>query len=244
MRAFKGLCMVTALLMLAGTVMAAGNVKATLQNGNLLIIGDTSSNEIWLTEGSSDTIYVYAYSGTTVNGQGSATFANVTGDIKILMKAGGHNYVYMEYINVNDDLVVAMGGGSDFLELYSVNVHDDAKIAMGDGNNRFYAYYSSIGDKMGLTTKHGSDYIYLYSTGSECKTIINTGKGNDGVECRYGWFDKLTVKAGPGNDWVALGESQMYTLCNLNGNKGWDTLYDYGGNTAGKLKEKGFESGS
>ena len=58
-------------------------MAAVLKNGNLSITGDAADNQVLITEPSTGTFRVAGVDDTTVNGQASVEFANVTGNLKI-----------------------------------------------------------------------------------------------------------------------------------------------------------------
>jgi hypothetical protein len=107
----------------------AGNVLASVSNGNLLISGDAAGNTISVESLGSGVVQVRGF-GTSINGAANAirTF-QVTGDVNI-----------------------DMGDGDDVLRVTNVLLPGDLNIVLGTGNNDLLMGRTTAGD----TTRFGS----------------------------------------------------------------------------------------
>src|SRR5262245_43598107 len=88
----------------------AGNVTASVVNGNLVVSGDSASNDVVIAQTPSG-IVVLGQPGTTINGGASFTAVGVTGDVRVTL--GGGNDTLQAAVAVPRDLTIDLGSGDD-----------------------------------------------------------------------------------------------------------------------------------
>src|SRR5262245_3261439 len=170
--------------------LAEGAVLVSVENGNLIIRGDSRDNNIILTENS-----VSGRAGTTVNG-GRHIFVpdGVTNDVHIEMK-GGDDFVRVELPGTNfaipHDLQVSMGFGDDVIELLQVRVPNDTRIDTGDGNDIVFIdgvlccanefIRSEFAGRFRLDTGSGEDLFEFHHATFRGEVDVRLGAGIDGA---------------------------------------------------------------
>src|SRR5919108_426692 len=110
----------------------AGNVQVSVENGNLIIQGDSHDNNIILVESG-----IAGRAGTTVNGQRFMFIPEgVSNDIEINLK-GGDDFVRVELPGTNfaipHDLEINTGAGNDIIELLQVKAPNETRLDTASG---------------------------------------------------------------------------------------------------------------
>lgn len=180
---------ITGAAILPSAALAAGNVLVSVQNGNLVILGDTADNNITLVESG-----VVGRAGTTVNGERGLFFIDgVTNDVRIDMKSGD-DFVRIELPGTNfaipHDLVVRTGKGNDTVELLQLRAPNETRIfteegsdvVFVDGVTRFGQFFRSefIG-KFLLRTGLGDDLFEFHNAAFYGEVDVRLGDGKDGA---------------------------------------------------------------
>jgi hypothetical protein len=124
-------------------------------------------------------------------------------------------------------LRIDTGAGNDSVQIWSV---DDAKIDSGDGNDSVYTSHSSGGQ---IDTGDGNDVVESFNSNGQIDTgsgtdhvqlggsdergdrnLVNTGSGNDVVDVRNSFENKIDT--GSGNDSVYLGHDRYTAYADYN----------------------------
>lgn len=177
----------------------AGNVQVSVENGNLMIQGDSHDNNIILVESG-----IAGRAGTTVNGQRFIFIPEgVTNDVIINME-GGDDFVRVELPGTNfaipHDLEINTGAGDDTIELLQVRAPNETRLDTGNGNDIIF-----IDGVLGV-----NEYIRPDFTG---KFTAQTGSGEDLLEFHHAIFrDGVDVQLGSGIDGACSTEDSEFLM--------------------------------
>ena len=186
---------------------AAGNVQASVANGNLTIAGDSRDNNIMvIQEFAAGQVRVAGRAGTTVNGERSLFAEGVTNDIDIEMR-GGDDFVRVEVIPganpIPGDLRIDTGKQDDIIELLGVTVAAETRIDTGDGND--IVFIDGVFSPREEFVR--SDFA--------SKFAVETGDKEDLVEINHATFrGEVDVKLGSGIDAACSHASEYQSLDN------------------------------
>lgn len=205
----------------------AGNVFASVTDGNLLLGGDDADNlvEIRVVDGA---VVVNGLDGTTVNGSTSfrvATGNTLNGKVSAFFYRGNDRLVLRSGVTVADSVEFHGGLGNDELGLEAVTVrgsvvaNGDAggdTVAMngttirgtfrfigGSGNDTLSLRSATINGSVAMAGGNGDDLADFQSSTLSGGNSLEMGKGNDSVR-----FESSTVSGssrlslGRGNDFV------------------------------------------
>jgi hypothetical protein len=182
---------------------AAGNVQASVEDGDLVITGDGRDNNIIVIQESVlGQVAVIGRAGTTVNRERRRfDLEGVAGDIDIEMR-GGDDFVRIEVVPgfsvaIPGDLRIDTGKQDDIIELLGVTVAAETPIDTGDGNDIvFIDGVFTINDEFVRSDFAG-------------KFAVETGDGEDLVEINHAIFrGEVNVKLGSGIDGVCSNASE------------------------------------
>jgi hypothetical protein len=185
----------------------AGNVQASLQNGNLLIIGDENDNNIMIIRECCQTIAITGRAQTTINGRtGRFDVEGVTQGIDIRMK-GGRDFVRFELVpgfgGLPQDLNIDTGDGDDMVELIGLRVKGDTRIDTGDGDD--IIFIDGVLNPNGFSK---SDFVGRFA--------LLAGSGNDLLEFHHAIFrGEVDVRMGAGIDGVCNTEDSEFVMAEL-----------------------------
>jgi hypothetical protein len=206
--------------------MLAGNVTATIVGSDLVIRGDNKSNQIVLATHADSTTTVAPAPGTTVNGNGTATFDGFP------------------------NVLVNMGNGDDSVTL--VDMFQSASIVTGNGSDTVIGaidvFPPNVFFDLNIDTGNGNDLVHLGGfTGVFNDLNINTGNGDDVVEVVDATAvegNHLSINTGNGADFVRLDDEFFVPgIIALDGGNGPDVLDISGAfGTAGGLIILNFET--
>lgn len=200
----------------------AGNVFALAAGGYLTLLGDSGDNQISVTRSGTSSVQVTALDGTTtINGQTTQTFNNVTQGVFALLGNG-------------NDVLELRGSTTALLQMSGIT-----SINTGEGNDivRFTNY--STGGLI-LLTGGGDDQVFgqldaeapNITTGGlrvNGAALINTGAGNDTVSLANSAFQSNHIlDVGAGNDSVDISNSTFNGFTSLSGSIGTDSLNSVG----------------
>jgi len=167
---------------LEARLLLSGDVTATLSGGTLHVRGDVEGNEIAITETDPGTFTVTG-TDTTVNGEASATFEGVTGNVIIRM-GEGDDTVTVDAADIAGRMIIRLGGGDD-----TVTVTD-----------------STVGKRLAVKGRGGDDSVSLEGVDVSGKLRLKMGKGDDGAavtDCTVAL--SAVVRGGAGTDtWTYL----------------------------------------
>ena len=168
---------------------STGNVRVSVENGNLIIQGDNRDNNIIVTEGN-----ITGRAGTMINGQRSIFPPDgVTADILINMKSV-NDFVRVELAGTNfailHDLEINMGPGNDILELLQVRVPEETRIDTAAGHDIIFIdgvlgvndfIRSEFTGEFRVETGSGEDLLEFHHTIFSGEVEVNLGSGVDGA---------------------------------------------------------------
>jgi len=215
----------------------AGNVSASVSDGNLSIAGDDASNQILVTRNADLSVTITSLDGTTINGQaGPITLANARDDLAVNMAggddvirfAGSVDLLFRMYGNAN----IVLGSGNDELGMSNFSVWRDLAVNAGSGNDRIIGTRDYIGGSpsAGWGLRVGET------------TVINTEDGNDEVRLKDGEFmNVFTVNTGSNDDLLSICQSRFRDALVLSGGVGGDDLYSNGNTFEGRVSMSGWE---
>ena len=203
----------------------AGDVTASIRNGDLVIKGDDLANGITITAGATAGTVVI----TGVNAGGSAT--NVNGTANGVVTLSGFT----------DDLKISMKDGDDTVSITNLDIPDSAKIKGGDGNDTITIDGATIDDKLKIRLSDGDDSLSITDTEVTGKTKIKGKDGDDDVTIEGSTFTRLRVKLGQDDDTLDISGTTASVKTRLNGGRGTNTFTSGTGNSLTNLKEKNFD---
>ncbi|HUS38168.1 MAG TPA: hypothetical protein VMX74_01890, partial [Pirellulales bacterium] len=172
--------------------MLAGNVTASLVDGDLIVTGDRLDNSVEIAIVSGDLV-VRGFDDTTINGA-VTPFVAVAGSATIA-----------------DDLFVRLGSGDDVLILNDgVEVTDRALISLSNGNDEFGASNITVGTDLNIFAWRGDDTIHLDNIDVGDDLLIHSTTGNDTINVMNSDIaDDIRAKTGAGNDAFVLDTSAI-----------------------------------
>lgn len=210
-------------------VLLAGNMAAILQGGNLLLIGNSASNNVEIRPNGGGGISVFGTSGTKINGS-NAPFP-IDGDTvfsgNITVLAGkGDDTVHIDSITVGGDVGMVGAKGNDVILVESSVVNGRLTAAMGQGEDGVGVDASTIGGKTSALLGGGNDLVIYHDAWFQSDTFTTGGSGNDLIG-----FDNVLatgrtrIVAGGGNDAVVVDGGSYADQLFANGGGGNDTLF-------------------
>ena len=114
----------------------AGNVTTSVTSGQLVITGDSASNEIVITQVDPTTYKVAGTSGTKVDGHSSSTVPGITIGINVQLN-DGNDAVTLKNLSLNG-MILLMGNGNDTVVATGCTESGGVGFFEGaDGNNTF-----------------------------------------------------------------------------------------------------------
>jgi hypothetical protein len=210
---------------LEGRLMMAGNVAVSVTGGDLVLTGDNAGNLLEIRQVQLNDapipgrFLVTGVNGTTINGQNSQVFQNVTDDVRINLNGGNDRVTLgqgttVESFQVPDDLEINTGNGSDVVILDRITAGDDATLRTGAGADfvNVKAVVGRAGVDFGandLTIDTGAnyDYVRMENTTVRRNVTVNTGIDNftDVVDMLFSEIGNDTnLNTGAGNDVVNI----------------------------------------
>ena len=203
----------------------AGDVTASIHNGDLVIKGDDFANGITITAGATAGTVVI----TGINAGGSAT--NVNGTANGVVTLSGFT----------DDLKISMKGGDDTVSITNLDVPGTAEIKGGDGNDTITIGGATIDSKLKIRLGKGDDNLSITDTDVTGRTRIKGRGGNDDVTIEGSMFTRLRVLLGGDDDTLDISGTTVSVKTRLNGGDGTNSFTNGSGNSLANLKDKNFD---
>jgi hypothetical protein len=203
---------------LEGRDLMSGNVTASIVGDDLVIRGDSASNNIYVRQVSSGRFSVTATGGTLNGTVGSRTFT-VPDSIKIYAN-GGNDLVDVRgnattRLKVFGDLTIDLGSGSDTADIRGVILTDDLSIETGKGIDHIRVRNLDAYDDISVTksAENPGDYAAVAFSLVDTDANFNGGgkltvdlySGNDIVELFGIYAEQMAINTYGGNDYVSLG---------------------------------------
>ncbi len=232
--------------------MMAGDVSVSVGGGDLRITGDSSSNEIRVSQVAiPDLGRGYRFegvNGTTVNGQDVFVLHDasvVDDDIRINMR-GGDNKVALigpdEFghdvpFSVAGDLMIRSGGGNDTIYVELVGVEGDVSIRTRGGEDAIVTNLETVGNRMQIQSGSGNDLVQITQLTAANQVMINLGSGDDTLmTAGVNVASDFDIKMGAGEDGMFAISSIFAAGLSLNGGSSADILVDKAaGGTTGSV---------
>ncbi len=202
---------------LEAKTLLAGDVSASVIDGNLVVHGDMEGNHIALT--SADAPGAVLVGGLTLANGDVTTVNGMTGRVR--------------FEGVRNSILIGLGEGDDSIGLHGLAVHGNLAIRMDGGDDRIQA-----GRPVHDGNPNGPPGPGVRVGGH---ISVNMGDGNDRIAILHSAFATLHVDLGAGDDGLALGHNQAHLGVTLQGGRGEDTLANLGWNRFPRLRIAGFE---
>lgn len=222
--------------------MLAGNVTVQVTDGDLIITGDRSGNEILIEGTGVSGQYLITPSGDTrINGTPAPFVATgVTDDVTIDL-AQGADVLQINNASFPDALSIQLGFGRDRLEMgaYAAYLVNPATVNATSGsvgvNGRFTVDTGEDADRATLvrvfgtanwnvSTGTGNDEFIIYIASSNV-LFLNTGSRDDIVNIVYLSSDSsVSIATDDGNDLISILGSAFDAEVVLSGGGGLDTV--------------------
>lgn len=208
----------------------AGNVTASVTNGDLMLRGDDRGNSFALYSTGPSSVRVMHWGmgdTTTINGVGFVDFNGVTRDIRIDLRGGddvARVGLAFPGLTVGRDVRVQGGEGRDMIFLNTARVAGNVNIDGGNGNDDVGLSQSEVGGGLTLTGGAGTEFYTLNDTRIGRAANINLGAEADTFNFDSTEFvASLTVDGGEGNNHFLTTRSNIRGALSLRCRGGLDT---------------------
>jgi hypothetical protein len=202
-------CFTIALALGATAAHAAGNVTAAVFDGSLRLTGDGVGNAVRIAPGPDpDSIELEGLAGTTINSLTVTVINGITKNLKADFGAG-NDEVYVEDLEVAQDLEIVTGPGADVVDLTDCQVGDDTRITTGPDLDTVVLSTDVFGGRLILQTDAGDDVVGLDLVTVVDRAKLATGQGHDQLTIGGSseFLDTVTVQTIAGNDTVTIDEA-------------------------------------
>jgi|GEM_PF-1786590 len=234
----------------------AGNVAATVLDGNLYLVGDNTSNQIELIVRDGRAI-VNGLEGTTVNGGASFQIGNsnsIGGKMFAWLLGGDDTLILRNGVAFPDSVEIHGGAGEDQIGFEAVTITNDAFLGTDEFADTIAMNGTTVGGNLWIWGGSADDVISLKSVTVRNTLILEAGNGHDAVELRdvkvngrsrldsgkgndtLNLVDSVfagnsSVELGRGNDVLRSQQSRFDVGMDLRGNSGMD-MVEFSGTTA------------
>jgi hypothetical protein len=166
---------------LEGRRLQAGNVTASIVNGDLRITGDNLANEVSVFR-QNGFIRVHGFNNTRINGSAvDAIFSqgSLSHDLRADMKGGSDTLlVDLSGLHVPHDIFVDTGDGNDFVRLTNLSAGNDITIDTQRGDDRVFLVNVTAGDDLKIDTGQDRDSVFLLRVQAHDRMDIDLGSGD------------------------------------------------------------------
>ncbi len=210
--------------------MLAGDIDVRFSNGQLVLTGDSSDNQVLVQQVSYHTVSVMGDGGTTINGQSAQTFYGAIEDVELRFTRGGDNTVIVYGVTVDEDINARMGRGNDNIALVNCTVAEDVFVSAGAGNDSIFvggagSAATVVHEDVTINTQSGDDFVVMRLASVTEDVRINTSIGNDGVQLDDSRLkEDVFVVTGSGDDVVAISNVVVSEVLSLNSGVGNDDV--------------------
>jgi len=225
--------------------MLAGDVTASIVNGNLIIKGDRNDNEIAVTQ--SGTTLTVTGTNTTVNSNAApAVLTGFMGSIKLRMKHGDDD-VTLTGVTATG-LHARLGKGDDSLDIEHCTINGDTTLNGKRGNDTVLVdtvaptlatHFNGLLN-INLGRGNGTDTLHIVNAIATGETNIAGRGGADSVTIAGSTFTTLDTELGRGNDSLSITTTNVSGKTTLNGGKGTNSIDKTGSTFTGGLTQKNF----
>jgi hypothetical protein len=229
-------------------LMAAGNVTAVVESGDLVIRAADPGNfaeSFKVRQVANDQFTVEGFNGTKVNGATTRTFSGVFDDVRIYTYGGADNVQVLgtstgPNLRIVDNLQIDSGSGNDTITVKYAEVGTDVKIDTGAGVDTTKLLAVRAGDDViveDYSTYQSGDKDIVYAEFCQAGYSTDNGylkfdlnDGNDRVYLHSVRADYLTALLYGGDDYFSMVHSKIENLgsAEINGGDGSDgvNLFD------------------
>jgi hypothetical protein len=216
-------------------MLLAGDVRAYVHRGDLVIRGSDDDNAIYIAPGpTEDSVIVTPFDATTINGDQSQfplQLNGITDDWRINLRGGSNHFTMWEPVtvapfspipseparealsfNIPDDLVIQFGDGdNNRLYMHSVHVGGDALFGARNGffSMQMQQWYEEVENRIAghlrVRVGDGGSQITLNGLDVGGDVVVTSGDGADAVQASGAVADDVTLRTAGGNDVVNLG---------------------------------------
>lgn len=185
-------------------MMLAGDVSVSIDNGRLLVIGDSLSNQIQVVGTPNGNATVAGLDGTTING--GVTVFNAGQQLQGLgiQMNDGDDQVQLHGLVLASSVVLQGNAGNDAFEVrHSHVMYFSANMGSGDDVLQLDNLYAALSSNMVM--EQGNDIVSINAHSAGQHIEISTGDGNDVLAVNdMGMRRQLQVDTGNGNDQILL----------------------------------------
>lgn len=201
----------------------AGDVTV-VENGQLFIRGDESSNQIQIVATDDGEIHVTGLNTTTINGSSEpfvvgdsidllgarSRNAAFTGGLNIMMN-GGHDRVDVRDIELQGHSWISTGDGDDFFRFHRSTSYDDLQLLSAEGDDSLRFFQSRTMGDFDARTGDGHDALMFWNSRAWQDAIMMTGEGDDTVIASYARFtgDQQQIFTQAGDDRVEISHNNI-----------------------------------
>ena len=203
-------------------MMLAGDVSVSINNGRLLVIGDSLANQVQVIGTPNGNATVAGLDGTTING-GSSVF-NAGQQLRgiFVQMNDGDDHVRLHGLVLASDMVLQGNAGNDTFEVrHSHVMYFSANMGSGNDVLQLDNLYAALSSS--IVMEQGDDIVSINAHSAGQHIEISTGDGNDILAANnMGMRRQLQVDMGNGDDQVLLagetyaGRSSGFRLGNGN----------------------------
>ncbi len=270
MRLLVGLAC-AALVSLAASALADGDVAASVSGTTLTIRGDPASNWITITSGgATDAFTVTPSNNTTLNGAATAaTFLHVRRFV--LFMGAGDDSVTFDHVSIRGSVRASLDDGNDALSFLGTNIRGRVAVRGGAGTDTILVDQGAVfhgplavrgdagDDQIQLLNSTFDDFVYVGGGADDDHVLVQNdvfgpnarlnatgGRGQDFVElvsCKFG--NDVWIDLGPDDDHARLAGSSFALDASVYGGLGADDVLSIeAGNVFHRLQNyNGFEEG-
>jgi len=136
------------------------SVSATFNSaGNLVVTGDSNSNEFIVEENSAGQFLVIGENGTTINGLTSINFGRIHPTDVVIKDGNGNDQISVIGISIADGFTLTTGSGNDVVNLDGV-LANYVSVSASGGNNTLVT--TDVIARIGANITAGSGTNYWY----------------------------------------------------------------------------------
>lgn len=206
----------------------AGNVTASVVDGNLILTGDDAANEIQIHGELLDakSLMITPADGTTLNGSADPFSGIGLTRSVILRMNGGDDVVEIRDSDIIKDLRISLDAGNDTLTTDSLLVRQNLVVYGGDGADRLLITNARVRQRSGINGQDDADQILVIG-GAFAKQLRVLGSAGGDFISNYAsdFGSNPEFNGGAGADQISIGAGIDLTYDFNAGRQGWRTEF-------------------
>jgi len=214
---------------LTSFLLADGNMKVEVRNGNLKVTGqNNTAQKVEVIQTGPFSFLFTSSDGTQFNGMANLTISGVTGNVQFDLKSGRkvlelHPAPGIPLLIIGGNLKISSSGNATVnLFLTSVRVFGQADISTKNGNDNVILGYCDFRERVRIKSGNGESYVYAGFTNFGKQFQSSLGNGDDILFFhRSNLYGLVEVRMGGGNDLIEAWES-TFVASVFNGDRGID----------------------